>query len=56
MKRCGVTSKAGFHTSAPDAASCVPPTCVTSFALRSSIGIREPSGVFRSIVDSGAAT
>ena len=56
IRWCGVTSNAGFQTSAPSGVSCAPPTCVTSRALRSSIGICAPSGVVRSIVESGAAT
>src|SRR5262245_35690086 len=55
IRWCGVTSKAGFQTFAPSGASCAPLMCVTSLACRSSIGIREPSGVFRSTVESGAA-
>ena len=42
--------------SRPAGATCEPPTCVTSRALRSSIGMWSPSGVRRSIVESGAAT
>src|SRR5262249_44017984 len=49
IRWCGVTSNAGFQTSAPSGAICEPPTWVTSFAFRSSIGMREPSGVCRSI-------
>src|SRR5262245_1083224 len=56
MKRCGVTSNAGFQTSASAGDICEPPTCVTSRALRSSIGMPAPSAVFRSMVDNGAAT
>jgi hypothetical protein len=56
MNRCGVTSKAGFQIFASFGATWVTPTCVTSRPLRSSIGMCEPSGVRRSIVDSGAAT
>ena len=52
----GVTSNAGFRTFAPIGASLAEPMWVTSFAFRSSIGIVEPSGVARSIVDTGAAT
>ena len=56
MYLCGVTSKDGLRTCAPSGASWVLPTCVTSRALRSSIGIASPSVVARSIVDHGAAT
>ena len=53
---CGVTSNAGLRIFAPSGVSRVGPTCVTSRAGRSSMGMPAPSGVARSIVDSGAAT
>jgi hypothetical protein len=55
MSAFGVTSNAGFHTCAPSGTICEPPACVTSRALRSSTGMRPPSGVNRSMVDSSAA-
>ena len=45
MKRCGVTSKAGLRTWRRRRRADVPPTCVTSRALRSSIGMPLPSAV-----------
>jgi len=45
-----------FQTFASVGAICVPPMWLTSRPLRSSIGMCAPSGVRRSIVDSGAAT
>ena len=42
----GVTSNAGLRMRAPSGVSRDDPTCVTSRSLRSSIGIRLPSGVF----------
>ena len=52
----GVTSKAGLRMRAPSGVRRLGPTCVTSRALRSSIGMRDPSGVSRSMVEIGAAT
>src|SRR5688572_25334414 len=56
MNFAGVTSNEGLRTCAPSGASWLLPTCVTSRASRSSIGILSPSAVARSIVDHGAAT
>ena len=55
-RRAGVTSNAGFHTAAPSGVSRAEPRWVISFASRSSMGMPAPSGVSRSIVDTGAAT
>ena len=52
----GVTSNAGFLIFAPSGVIRIEPTWVTSRAWRSSIGIPDPSGVSRSMVEIGAAT
>ena len=46
----------GLRMRAPSGVRRFGPTCVTSRALRSSIGMCDPSGVSRSMVESGAAT
>jgi hypothetical protein len=52
----GVTSNAGLRIFAPSGVNRADPTWVTSRTFRSSMGMPLPSGVSRSIVDSGAAT
>ena len=56
ISACGVTSKAGLKTLAPSGARRTDLTWVTSRPSRSSIGMRRPSGVSRSMVETGAAT
>ena len=56
MSDPGVTSKLGFHTSIPSAATRVPNECVTSVDGRSSMTMSAPVAVFASSVVDGAAT
>src|SRR5262249_48629934 len=56
MSAAGVTSKARCRTATPTGGTRVPPICVTSAALRSSIGMAASLGQWMSIVDTGAAT
>ena len=56
IRRCGVTSNAGLRMSAPTGVSRRVLRCVTSRWSRSSIGMCAPSGVARSMVETGAAT
>src|SRR5665213_861029 len=52
----GVTSNAGFSMPTPWGVICLPFECVTSRALRCSMGMSSPCAVARSNVDHGAAT
>ena len=58
MKRCGVTSNAGFQICAPvGRRAATPPTCVTSRGVALlDRDVRRRPACSRSIVDSGAAT
>lgn len=56
MRCAGVTSKEGFHTPIPGAATCCPLKWVISSAGRCSITMLAPDGVAGSSVVRGAAT
>jgi len=56
ISSAGVMSKAGLRTATPSGAQRWSRKPVTSAAGRSSIGMREPSGILGSKVESGAAT
>jgi hypothetical protein len=56
IRHAGVTSKEGFQTPMPSAATRAPRTCVISSAGRSSMTMSAPFFVLGSSVDTGAAT